>query len=203
MSLTIEFSQYPQPSIASQKLGDAVSTQDQAIHAILRNPPNVRRTGFGFIGVEKIEYSPEGIKGIDVWGYEVVILRNGFIELRRPLSSTHFQHFRFEKIESGFSADSKWLYPYAVCELPVTFMKLVKAIYSAVGIDSKIIVQQEYRNLCGFLLVGRHPSNPLFGRVEETNLLRFFNLCICNLTRLGRNRLLNQSLSQIGLLTIW
>ena len=143
---------------------DAVSTQDQAIHAILRNPPNVRRTGFGFIGVEKIEYSPEGIKGIDVWGYEVVILRNGFIELRRPLSSTHFQHF---KIESGFSAGSKWLQPYAVCELPVTFMKLVKAIYSAVGIDSKIIVQQEYRNLNGFLLVGRHPSNPLFGRIEE------------------------------------
>ena len=143
---------------------DAVSTQDQAIHAILRNPPNVRRTGFGFIGVEKIEYSPEGIKGIDVWGYEVVILRNGFIELRRPLSSTHFQHF---KIESGFSAGSKWLQPYAVCELPVTFMKLVKAIYSAVGIDSKIIVQQEYCNLNGFLLVGGHPSNPLFGRIEE------------------------------------
>ena len=143
---------------------DAVSTQDQAIHAILRNPPNVRRTGFGFIGVKKIEYSPEGIKGIDVWGYEVVILRNGFIELRRPLSSTHFQHF---KIESGFSASSKWLQPYAVCELPVTFMKLVKAIYSAVGIDSKIIVQQEYCNLNGFLLVGGHPSNPLFGRIEE------------------------------------
>ncbi len=143
---------------------DAVSTQEQEVHAILRDPQNVRRTGFGFIGVERIEDSPEGIKGVDVLDYEVIILKNGFLELRLPLSSDHFQWF---KEESGISADSKWLYPYAVCEFPVTFMRLVKAIYSAVGIDSKIIVQQEYRNLSGFLLVGRHPSNPLFSRVEE------------------------------------
>ena len=34
---------------------DAVSTQEEEIHTILRNPPNIRRTGFGFIGVERIE----------------------------------------------------------------------------------------------------------------------------------------------------
>ena len=50
---------------------DTVSTQEQEIHTILRNPPNIRRTGFGFIGVERIEHSSEGIKGIDVWGYEL------------------------------------------------------------------------------------------------------------------------------------
>ena len=149
---------------------DAVPTQEQEIQAILRNPQNVRRTGFGFRGVKTITSPPEGIMGIDVWdpkdvgNYEVVILRNGFLELRSPLSSTHFQHF---KIESGVSAGSKWLYPYAVCELPVTFMNLVKAIYLAAGIDYRIIVQQEYRNLNGFLLVGTHPTSPLFGRVEE------------------------------------
>ena len=149
---------------------EAVSTQAQEIHAILRNPPNVRRTGFGFRGVKRINSSSEGIMGLDVWdpqdvgNYNIVILKNGFLELRSPLSSILFQWF---KEESGISADSKWLYPYAVCELPVTFMKLVKAIYSAVDIDSKIIVQQEYHNLSGFLLVGRHPSNPLFARVEE------------------------------------
>ena len=73
---------------------DAVSVQEPEIHAILQNPPNVRRTGFGFIGIERIEYSPEGIKGIDVLGYELVILRNGFIELRLPLSSNSFQWFK-------------------------------------------------------------------------------------------------------------
>ena len=142
---------------------DAVSTREQEIHDILRNPPNVRKTGFGFIGVQSLTSSSEGITGPDVWGYKVVIFKNGFFELRRPLSSTQFQH-RMEN--SGISADSNWLYPYAVCELPVTFMRLVKAIYLAAGIDSEILVQQEYRNLSGFLLIGGNPSNPLFGRIE-------------------------------------
>lgn len=112
----------------------------------------------------EIEHSPEGIKGISVLGYELIFLKNGFLELRLPLSSNHFQWFKEER---GLSTDSKWLYPYAVCEFPVTFMRLVQAIYSAIGIDFRIIVQQEYRNLSGFLLVGRHPSNPLFGRIDE------------------------------------
>ena len=149
---------------------ETFSTQKQEILNILRDLPIVRKTGFGFRGVKRINSSPEGFMGLDVWNpqdvgnYEVVILKNGFLELRSPLSSTPFQWL---KEESGISADSKWLYPYAACEFPVTFMRLVKAIYSAVGIDSKIIVQQEYRNLSGFLLVGTHPSNPLFSRVEE------------------------------------
>ena len=143
---------------------NAVSTQEQEVHDILQYPQNVRRTGFGFIGVERIENSLEGIKGIGVLGYEVIILKNGFLELRHPLSSDQFQWFKEER---GFSADSKWLYPYAVCEFPVTFMRLVQTIHSISGITSSILVQQEYRNLSGFLLVGRHPSNPLFGRIEE------------------------------------
>ena len=142
---------------------DAVDTQTQEIQDILRNPPNVRKTGFGFIGVKKIESSSQGVKGIDVWDYEMVVLKSGFLELRRPLFSPQFQHFTEN---SGISADSNWLYPYAVCELPVTFMRLVKAIYLAAGIDSEILVQQEYRNLSGFLLIGGNPSNPLFGRIE-------------------------------------
>ena len=175
---------------------DAVSTREQEIHDILRNPPNVRKTGFGFIGVQSLTSSSEGITGLDVWGYKVVIFKNGFFELRRPLSSTQFQH-RMEN--SGISADSNWLYPYAVCELPVTFMRLVKAIYLAAGIDSEILVQQEYRNLSGFLL-DRRKSEPirLFGRRRGD-----FNMCTRNLTRLGGHRLLNRILSQIGLLTVW
>ena len=143
---------------------DAISIQEQEIDTILQNPPNVRRTGFGFAGVERIEHSPEGIKGISALGYELIILKNGFLELRHPLCSDQFQWFKEER---GFSGNSNWLYPYAVCEYPVTFMRLVQAIYSISGITSSILVQQEYRNLSGFLLVGRHPSNPLFGRIAE------------------------------------
>lgn len=143
---------------------NAVHTDDKDIREILRHPPNVRRTGFGFIGVKRIEPSLEGIKGIDVWGYEVVLLRNGLLELQSPLSRIQFQWY---KAESGIPPHLNWLYPYGVCEYPVTFMRLVKEIYQAAGINSQIHVQQEYHNLSGFLLVGRHPLNPLFGLLEH------------------------------------
>lgn len=144
---------------------DTVSTQEQDIRAILRNPPTVRYSGFGVRGVTDILPSPEGIYSTNTWSdQELILLRNGFLELRSPLSSAHFQWFR---IERGFSDYLGWLYPYAVCEYPVTFVMLVKAIYSAAGIDSSIFVQQEYHNLSGFLLVEGHPANALFGQFEH------------------------------------
>ena len=150
--------------IAEPTTHNVVRTEDSHIHKILRNPGNVRRTGFGFIGVKRIDSSPEGIKGVDAWGYEVELSRNGSLGLRCPLSNTQFQWY---KQESDIPSHSNWLYPYGVCEYPVTFMRLVKEIYQAARIDSQIYVQQEYHNLNGFLLVGRHPLNPLFGKLDH------------------------------------
>ena len=143
---------------------DAIPTDDELVRHILKDPPNVRKTGFGFIGVKRIEPLEEGIKGVDVWGYEVLLLKNGFLELRTPLSSTQFQWYKQER---QIPDDSHWLYPYGLCEYPVTFLRLVKEIYSAAGVDSQIHVQQEYHNLHGFILVGGHPRNPGFGLFEH------------------------------------
>ena len=150
--------------LAKPTTHNGVRTEDSNLHEILRHPENVRRTGFGFIGVKRIEPFLEGIKGVDAWGYEVELSRNGSLELRCPLSNTQFQWY---KQESGIPSHSNWLYPYGVCEYPVTFMRLVKEIYQVAGIASPIHVQQEYQNLNGFLLVGRHPLNPLFGKLEH------------------------------------
>lgn len=159
---------------------NSVCTEDQNIREILRHPPNVRKTGFGFIGVKRIEPSFEGIKGIDVWGYEILLSRNGLLELQSPLSRIQFQWY---KAESGIPSHSNWLYPYGVCEYPVTFMRLVKEIYRTAGIDSQIQVQQEYHNLNGFLLVGRHPLNPLFGKLEgERRVYDSFDPIVSQLT---------------------
>ena len=50
--------------IAESTTHHAVRTEDSNIHRILRNPGNVRRTGFGFIGVKRIEPS---LKVSKVW----------------------------------------------------------------------------------------------------------------------------------------
>ena len=145
-------------------VSDAVRTQEPEIRNILRNPPDVRKGAFGFIGIPEVLPIPDGISGLNFGEGEVILLNNGFLELRCPLSDSVFQ-WQISTYEKFW--DSEWLYPYVVCEFPVTFLRLVKAIYTTSNINFPIIVQQEYHNLNGFVLVGRHPGNPKFGIFEN------------------------------------
>lgn len=136
-----------------------VNTRDNKIRDILFNPPVVRDLGFGFRGVHKIRPIQEGIKGDGIKGeQEIVLLDNGYLELRSPLENSLFQ---WRRTESGFH-DTNWLYPYAVCELPVTFLMLAKQIYAMSKVSSSIVVKQEYWNVNGFVLMPGHPANPFF-----------------------------------------
>ena len=145
-------------------VSDAVPTQESKIHNLLQNPPGVRKGGFGFVGIQEVIPIPDGICGSNYGEGEVILLNNGFLELRCPLSDSLFQ-WQISAFE--MFRDSEWLYPYVVCEFPVTFLRLVKAIYTAANVDSRILVQQEYHNLSGFLLVGRLPGDPKFGKSEN------------------------------------
>ena len=57
----------------------------------------------------------------------------------------------------------KWLYPYVVIEFPVSFMRLVKSIYDASGIESDVFIQQNYHNITGYALPEGPPTYPTFG----------------------------------------
>ncbi len=143
---------------------DAVDTRNENIRNILQNPPNIRRAGFGVTGILERDMvrSPEGINGSNMGSGEIFLLKNGFLEVRCPLSNSHFQWMRAESRIS-----TPWLYPYVVCEFPVSFLKLVKGIYEASGIDSSIIIQQDYHNLRGFMLPKGHPSNIGFAAFQD------------------------------------
>ena len=144
---------------------DAMPTDEEEVRGILKDPPTVRPSGFGVMEVEDISSSAEGIYGSSTWNdCEVILLRNAFLELRIPLSGGSFQ---WRKAECRLPSDSSWLYPYAVCEYPVAFMMLVAKLYSTAAIDSDIVVQQEYHNLNGFILVRGHPGDPFFGSLEH------------------------------------
>ena len=145
-------------------LRNPLQTEEENIREILRNPSDIRKGAFGFTGTRKILPIHEGISGFNFGEGEVILLNNGFFELRCPLSDSVFQ-WQISSYE--MFSDSEWLYPYVVCEYPVTFLRLVKALYTAANIESRILVQQEYHNLTGFLLVGRHPKDPKFGKCEN------------------------------------
>ena len=151
-------------AVPETMISDAVPTHEPKIHNLLQNPPGLRKQGFGFIGIQEVMPIPDGICGFNYDEGEVILLNNGFFELRCPLSDSLFQwQISSFKMFEG----SEWLYPYVVCEFPVTFLRSVKSVYKAANINCRIIVQQEYCNLSGFLLVGRHPGKPNFGKYEH------------------------------------
>lgn len=150
-------------AVPQQLAPDTVNTQSENIRNILQNPPNIRYAGFGVTGImeNSMVRSPEGVTGRDMYG-EIILLKNGFLEVRCPLSNSHFQW-----MHEMSRISTHWLYPHVVCEFPVSFLKLVKAIYEASGINSRIFIQQEYYNLVGFMLPRVVPSDPFFYTLEN------------------------------------
>ncbi len=137
---------------------EVVSTRDEDIQNILYNPPNRRYGGFGVTGILDREksISYEGISGPNITGGEIILLKNGFFEVRCPLS----MQFQWRNQEVGVSIP--WLYPYVVCEFPVSFLRLVQTIYEMSNINSSVVIQQEYHNLAGFKLPKGNPSHFAF-----------------------------------------
>lgn len=143
---------------------NAIDTRDENIRNILKSPPNIRRythrSTFGVTGMidREIVPSPEGITSRNITGGEITLLKNGFFEVRCPL----FHTIQFQWRREEFEFSEQWLYPYVVCEFPVSFLRLVKEVYDASGINASVTIQQEYHNLKGFMLVGGHPSSNVF-----------------------------------------
>jgi len=54
------------------------------------------------------------------------------------------------------------LYPFAVCELPVNFTRLARAIYDVAKTDSQLIFCMEYVNITGFVLRPGVPNSRLY-----------------------------------------
>lgn len=142
-----------------------LSLKQSNISSILRDPPNIRKNGFGFRGVNSTFSIFEGWSDEnDVIQQKLILLRNGFIELRKPLLSEYFQWHKRQVLPD---TEEPWLYPYTVCEYPVSFLRLVKSIYSELDIDCKIHIQQEYWHIDEFILVAGHPGSLAFGIFTE------------------------------------
>lgn len=146
---------------------DAIDTDAPPVRAILQAPPHVRPHGFGFEGVRTVRPSAEGLVATDGEN-TLLLLKNGYMELRYPLDGHRFQ---WRASQSGFTG--KWLYPYAVVEMPVSFLRTAKDIYSAARLGGKFLVRQEYWNLGGFTLFGGHPGERLFGVGDKRSPRQF------------------------------
>lgn len=140
-----------------------IPTQEQSIREILYNPPNKRRAGFGVTGLwqQEVFQLDEGIKGRNITGGEIILLKNGYFEVRCPIN-IQFQR-GWGSPQFAIPNSVKWLYPYVVIEFPVSFMRLVKSIYDESDITTDVYIQQDYYNITGYALPEGPPTYPTFG----------------------------------------
>lgn len=136
----------------------AVCTRSEAVRSLLMSPSGLRPGGFGYRGLGRTQLTPEGIEGTGMTEQEITLLENGYFELRSPLRNASFQWL---KEQWGFS-NGDWLYPYAVQEMPLTFLLVAKSLYKLCNVGANLRLRQEYRNVSGFVLPPGHPGNPLF-----------------------------------------
>ena len=141
----------------------AVSTEDQRIREILYDPPNRRSAGFGVTGLydQEVSQTREGISGRNLTGGEIILLKNGYFEVRCPIYN-QFQR-GWGSAQFAIPNSVKWLYPYVVIEFPVSFLRLIKDIYDECGIESEVFIHQDYHNITGYALPEGAPTFPTFG----------------------------------------
>lgn len=151
---------FASPNASNQ---NAISTEDQRICDILYNPPNKRWAGFGITGLlnREVYQSKESIRGNNITGGQITLLKDGYFEVQCPIN------FQFQRgwgsPQFAIPNSVKWLYPYVVIEFPVSFIRLVKAIYEHAGIASEVFVHQSYHNITGYALPEGPPTYPTFG----------------------------------------
>ncbi len=151
---------FASPNVPNQNV---VSTEDQRICDILYNPPNKRWAGFGITGLlnRGVYQSKESISGNNITGGQITLLKDGYFEVQCPIN------FQFQRgwgsPQFAIPNSVKWLYPYVVIEFPVSFMRLLKAIYEQAGIVSEVFIQQSYHNITGYALPEGPPTYPTFG----------------------------------------
>lgn len=147
----------------NESTGHVVSTEDQRICDILYNPPNKRWAGFGVTGLLKREVyqSKESISGHNITGGQITLLKDGYLEVLCPINC-QFQR-GWGSPQFAIPNSVKWLYPYVVIEFPVSFMRLVRAIYDVASINSDVLVQQTYYNIKNYALPEGPPTYPTFG----------------------------------------
>ena len=139
----------------------AISLCDQKIQEILFSPPHERLRGFGVRGFLRRETYRElnGIKGSNIGldPGEIILQFNGYLEYRCPIFNSYFFWGKELPQYANFDA-MNWLYPLVVCEHPVSFLRLVRELYTAAGINCPFVVMQEYHNLFRLALPAGTPD---------------------------------------------
>lgn len=114
-------------------------------------------------GYRQVERFADGIKRRDRDEEYLELLSNGHMEFWTPLD----EHFCWRQSQEEFRIRPR-LYPYPVTEYPATFLRLFGAIIHNLGIAGDFLIDLQYMNLQGYILLPYAPNAIGFMSGHET-----------------------------------
>lgn len=138
-------------------LGDvSANLDDKRIPELLENPPNPhsRYAGWDVKPLPPLKRNALGFENGRVDFHHMSLVKNGHLEFWTAID----HYFCWQQPEKEMEVHPR-LYPYAVVEHPVSFVRLFRALVDLLGIQGEIIFQMEYLNVRGAILLPYRPES--------------------------------------------
>lgn len=155
-SKEIDLKPYFEISIIPKLLtNNLVNVEDQDIISLIENPPNQREGGWNMEGkFSSMKRVSEGWIRTFSERQKLLFFQNGYMSFYTLLDGSTFY---WNQPEDEYKKNP-WLYPYAVVEYPLSFLKLYKEIISSISFKGELIITMKYRNINNHILLPFSPG---------------------------------------------
>lgn len=127
--------------------GQEYKIYENGIVGLLKNPPDQRYGGWNLEGLDTISSRGFGVIGGEEKYRAVYLYKNGHLDFYTTIKSGWFTWKQDEKE----AEKNPWLWPYAVCEYPISFLRFAKNLWDRLGIVGGIC-EMNYFNIKGCIL---------------------------------------------------
>jgi len=134
-----------------------VSSDIDKANAIFLNPPYKRESGWTTEVIGKFISTLEGLENDDYTWRHLIFLKNGFLEFWARVDDS----FCWKQNSDEMQVHPR-LYPYAVCEYPMSFFNLLKGLIDAFSISSGYILEGGFYNCKGAYMRPGHPKSIIY-----------------------------------------
>ena len=131
----------------------SASLSDSTLLGLLEKPPG-RDGGWTVKPVAPLRRNALGFENDRTDFQHLKFIRNGHLEFWTAIDD----HFCWRQDATSFKQHPR-LYPYAVVEYPLSFCRLYKELVNLLAITSKIILQMQYINVEGVVLLPFRPDS--------------------------------------------
>ena len=152
-------------AVPSHPVPNLIDTDNPAIRELVDHPPRTRETGWVIYPAHDSRITEEGIEADRLRGtYHLRLMRNGYLEYSVRARGDTFQWGQ----SAQEAAAHPWLYCFAVCELPVNFVRLLAEIAKRAALTQAYEIEHSYLGIRNFRLAAQPPGRTFYHeRISE------------------------------------